>query len=138
MISSHIHLPKIKECINEYHTGKAKQIKLSVDRITIKKMKPCRNTKGQGDIQSRNKIKRMLDKTQENQCQMDMLPSDIESKMFVWDLTRRNGMQTNMQASRKAKLNKINNNQRIVIPGTTKADKEIDPPTIENIQTPNK
>ena len=66
------------------------------------------------------------------------VPSDIESKMFVWDLTRRNGMQTNMQASRKAELNKINNNQRIVIPGTTKADKLIDPPTIENIQTPKK
>ena len=66
------------------------------------------------------------------------VPSDIESKMFVWDLTRRNGMQTNILATRKAKLNKINNNQRIVIPGTTKADKEIDPPTIENIQTPKK
>ena len=31
----------------------------------------------------------------------------------------------------EAKLNKINNNQRIVIPGTTKADEKIDPPTKE-------
>ena len=59
-------------------------------------------------------------------------------KMFVWGLTRRNGMQTNMQASRKAKLNKTNKNQRIVILGTTKADEEIDSPAIKNIQTPKK
>ena len=54
------------------------------NRITIKKTKPYRNTKEQGYIQSRNKIKRLLDRTRENECQMEMLPSDIESEMFVY------------------------------------------------------
>ena len=63
---------------------------------------------------------------------MEMLPSVIGNKMFVWGLIQRNENQASTQAMRlKAMLGHNNTSQRNVTPKITKAAEEIDLPAIK-------
>ena len=62
-------------------------------RSESSKYKPNKQT-GKGNIQLMYKIKKIIGKDLDNQEQAEMVPSDIKRNMFVWEISRKNEIQT--------------------------------------------